>query len=693
MADADLVDGIPVGILAHRGGVITYANEALCAIVGRARAELVGAHFGVLLQPDDARRLTESAARRARAEPVPDSWRSVTVRRPDGAARVVEVDVSLVDGQFLCVVRDATEAALRRDQRFALARLGVSVQACREERELAETVHRGVKALDLSDAWLEPDGDDRLRVTHADLFAGGELERLLGRPLVGFSAAWTPWFRRVWVEGEAYSDDALDEVQRFFGRPWGAAAQGLAAAHGFTRALGVRVDASGVPHSLLVLRGAWLHPDDLALARLLRGHLSAALDTARYLDAAHRRLSDLAAVNDLARRALVEAQRSPQGVLDAAAACARDRLQAAATVSLVADGRIRAAAGAYAPEERRVDEVPLVAAAFASRRPVIVDDLSTDARTSTLGRASGLAGSALLVAFSSQRGPRGVLGLHDPAGRRFSEEDAAMASAIAGVTEVALENAQLQAESRAHLAELRETQERLVERERLAALGEVAAVVAHEVRNPLAVIFNAVGSLRRHAGPAPEAARLLDMVREEADRLNQIVSDLLDFARPVALQRCPTALGPIAEGAVEAALARAQAAQHAGAVAVTVDAPPELPLAFVDARHVRQALLNLCLNALEAMPDGGALTVTLRDVPERGRVAVEVRDTGPGVPEAARARLFQPFFTTRSMGTGLGLAVVKRVVEAHDGEVIVRDAPGGGASFTIELPAAACAPG
>jgi len=688
MPDAELVDGIPVGVLAHRGGVITYANEALCAIVGRARGDLVGAHFGVLLQPDDARRLTESAARRARAEPVPDSWRSVTVRRPDGTARVVEVDVALADGQFLCVVRDATEAALRRDQRFALARLGVSVQACREESELAETVHRGVKALDLSDAWLEPDGDDRLRVTRADLFAGGALGRLLGRPLVGFSAAWTPWFRRVWVEGEAYSDDALDEVQRFFGRPWGAAAQSLAAEHGFTRALGVRVDASGAPHAILVLRGAWLHPDDLALARLLRGHLSAALDTARYLDAARRRLSDLSAVNDLARRALVEALRSPQGVLDAAAACAGARLQATASVFLVEGDRIHGASGAHLTVDRPVAEVPLAVAALASRRPLTVDDLSTDARTSASARAAGVAGSALLVGLSSQAGPRGVLAVHDPAGRRFSEEDAAIVSAIAGVTEVALENAQLQAESRAHLAALRETQQRLVERERLAALGEVAAVVAHEVRNPLAVIFNAVGSLRRHVGPAPEASRLLDMVREEAGRLNQIVSDLLDFARPVALQRRPTALGPVVEGAVEAAVARAEAAHHVGAVAVTVDAPAAVPPASVDARLVRQALLNLCLNALEAMPDGGALTVTLRDVPERGRVAVEVRDTGPGVPEAARERLFQPFFTTRSMGTGLGLAVVKRVVDAHGGEVTVRDALGGGAVFTVELPAA-----
>ncbi|MFO0602543.1 MAG: ATP-binding protein [Polyangiales bacterium] len=686
--DAARLDGIPVGVLAHRGGSITYVNGALCAIVGRPREELIGAHFGLVLDPADARRLTDSAARRGRGEPVPESWRSVKVRRPDGGERVVEVDVSLVGGDFLCAVRDVTEAAARRERLYALARLGVSLQACREERELADTVHRGVKAIELSDAWLAPDGDERLRITRIDLAGGGPFEALLGRPLVGFSAAWTPWLRRIWVEGEAYTDDALDEVGRFIGAPLAGAAQTIAASLGLTRGLGVRVDAGGAPHALLVLRGDWLHPDDLALARLLRGHLSAALDTARYLDGARRRIDDLVAVNDLARRALAEAQRSPQGVLEAAAACARDRLHADATVFLVADGRVRGAAGLRADVDRPVADVPLALAALASPEPVVVDDVRADPRISPEQRARGIAGAAVLAGFSAQRGPRGVLAVHDPAGRRFSVEEVAMARAIAAVAGVALENAELHDESRARLAELRETQARLVERERLAALGEAAAVVAHEVRNPLAVIFNAVSSLRRRAGPAPDVAPLLEMVMEEAGRLNQIVSDLLDFARPAEPQRRAEPLGPVAEGAVEAALARAQAAQHGGRVAVSVEVAPDAPPAWADARMVRQALLNLCLNALEAMPEGGKLAVTVRAVPERGRVAVDVRDAGPGVPAEARGRIFLPFYTTRSMGTGLGLAVVKRVADAHGGEASVRDAPGGGAVFTLELPAA-----
>ena len=126
----------------------------------------------------------------------------------------------------------------------------------------------------------------------------------------------------------------------------------------------------------------------------------------------------------------------------------------------------------------------------------------------------------VVTALFSQRGPRGVLVAVDRAGRHFSDEDVAFLRAIAGVTEVALENAELHDVARVRLKELHDTQARLVERERLAALGEVAAVVAHEVRNPLGVIFNAVASLRRRIGSDVDAGRLVEIVREEAGRLN-----------------------------------------------------------------------------------------------------------------------------------------------------------------------------
>lgn len=680
------IDGIPVGVLAHRNGIITYVNEALCTLVDRRRDELLGAHFSALFTPEEAQRLTESAERRARGEPVPESWRSVTVRRPDGTERAVEVDVSCVGGEFLCAVRDVTEAAARSKRRQALAHLGVSLQSCREEHQLAETVHHSIKAVDLSDVWLEPDGDNRVRVTRIDPTTDEAFERTLGRSLVGSSAPWIPWLRRVWTEGEAYTDDALDEVERLFEAPFAHAARSIAASLHLTRALGVRIDAGSAPHAILVLWGGWLHPDDLAFARLLRGHLSAALDTTRYLDGTRRRMSDLVAVNEFARRALMEAQRSPQAVLEAAAACAHERLRAQASVLRVVDGTLHGTVGAYADLEAPIERTPLVALALASSEPIVVDDLARDPRTLPGSRAKGFKGSVLLVKVSTRRGPWGLLTAHDPTARRFTEEEVALASTIASVAGVALENAELHAESRAHLTELRETQARLVERERLAALGEVAAVVAHEVRNPLAVIFNAVGTLRRRIAPAPEVNSLLDIVREEAGRLNQIVSDLLDFARPSTPQRRAETLGPIVESAVEAALARAHTHHPADKLVVKIDVGAEVPQVWVDARMVRQALLNLCLNAIEAMPKGGTLTVALHDVPERRCVAIDVCDTGPGVSAEARARIFMPFYTTRSAGTGLGLAVVKRVAEAHGGSVAVRDAAGGGAVFTLELP-------
>lgn len=682
------LDVIPTGVVAHREGIVVYANDAFCDIVGRPRDTVVGAHYRDFVSPDEAQRLEESAARRRRGEALPDSWRAVEIVRPDGSTRVAELRITRHEEEVVAVVRDVTGEAARRERRIALSHLGVSLQSCRSEAELIRRVHEGVTALELSDVWMSPHGEG-LRVDEADRFADGAFERRTGTPVEGFVGVWTPFLRKAWADGEAYSDDALDETGRFLGPAYADVGRDIAAQHALYRALAVRIDLGDVPQRVLVLRGDWLHPDDLAFARLLRAHLSAVLDNARYLDGTRRRMRDLEALNALARKALVEAQRTSRAVLDAAVDIAAKALAVRADVLLLGDDgdTLQAVTGVF---DLRVD-VADVASLRASMRHdgwSVIHDLEGDARTQTLARAHGLRGSAVVAALFSQRGPRGVIAAVDPAGRRFSDEDVTFLRAIAGVTEVALENAELHEEARARLKELRETQARLVERERLAALGEVAAVVAHEVRNPLGVIFNAVASLRRRFGGDGEAGQLVEIVREEAGRLNQIVGDLLDFARPSAPVRKPEALVTLVEGALEAAFARVLATTGASSVHSTVDVPDDLPLVVVDGRQVRQALLNVCLNAIEAMPSGGDLVVSARAVPERSAVLVTVRDTGAGIPTALRERVSEPFYTTRASGTGLGLAVVKRVVEAHGGALRIDDAPGGGALILFELPTA-----
>jgi signal transduction histidine kinase len=279
--------------------------------------------------------------------------------------------------------------------------------------------------------------------------------------------------------------------------------------------------------------------------------------------------------------------------------------------------------------------------------------------------------------------PIGAIIITDTRGpRRFTPAEVERAAAIVNQLAVAVENARLYEDLRRSYADLERAQQQLIQRERLAALGELSAIVAHEVRNPLGVIFNSLGSLRRLLRPAGDAKLLLDIVGEEADRLNRIVGDLLDFARPSTPELRPEPLERVVEEAVGAALA-----QRPAGVEVERELDASVPPVPMDARLVRQAVLNVAVNAIQAMPRGGRIVVrTRRD----GDAAVlEIEDSGAGIPEEVRGRIFEPFFTTKASGTGLGLAVVKRIVEGHGGAVSVAGRPGAGAIFALRFPLSA----
>jgi signal transduction histidine kinase len=232
--------------------------------------------------------------------------------------------------------------------------------------------------------------------------------------------------------------------------------------------------------------------------------------------------------------------------------------------------------------------------------------------------------------------------------------------------------------------ELRRTQEELVEKERLAAVGELAAVMAHEVRNPLGAMFNVLHAIERVWTPPPEAREMLRIVEEEADRLDRIVEDLLDFARPNLPERRPAQLDRVISSAVEVATGAAPSAE----LDIKTFVDPRLPPVPIDERMIRQALINLLINAVQAMPAGGHISVHATPELRDGTrfVRMEVTDNGPGMSPETTARLFQPFFTTKALGTGLGLAVVRRFVEAHRGMVSVKTAKGDGSTFTLYLP-------
>ena len=223
---------------------------------------------------------------------------------------------------------------------------------------------------------------------------------------------------------------------------------------------------------------------------------------------------------------------------------------------------------------------------------------------------------------------------------------------------------------------------RLTEAERLAAVGELAAGVAHEIRNPLAAIVNATTLLgAEETLTRDERAHTLGAVKKEARRLNQILSDFLVFARPREPKRLQTDIREVVDHV--AALIREDPGR-AQRVALDVCVEPAVPPFAFDADQMTQVLWNIALNGVEAIEGRGRLGIT---VGLRGsQVAIAITDTGSGMREEARRRIFEPFFSGKHGGTGLGLTIAERIVAAHGGRIEVASTPGGGTSFTVFLP-------
>jgi signal transduction histidine kinase len=225
-------------------------------------------------------------------------------------------------------------------------------------------------------------------------------------------------------------------------------------------------------------------------------------------------------------------------------------------------------------------------------------------------------------------------------------------------------------------------QREILRGEQLAALGQLAASVAHEVRNPLTGMKLLVEAALRPGRPRPLSREDLEVIHGEITRLEETVRHFLDFARPQPLARRVTDLREAVARPVD--LVRGRARQKG--VCLRVDRPDEPLLVDLDAGQFGTALVNLLLNALDALPRGGEVTVEAR-AGEEG-VTLRVRDTGPGVAADLLPRLFTPFASGKPTGTGLGLSQARRVVEAHGGRITAENLPGGGACFTVALPAA-----
>jgi two-component system sensor histidine kinase HydH len=234
------------------------------------------------------------------------------------------------------------------------------------------------------------------------------------------------------------------------------------------------------------------------------------------------------------------------------------------------------------------------------------------------------------------------------------------------------------------LGEVRSLQEEIRRKEKLAAVGSLAAGIAHEIRNPLSSIKGLATYFGNKFAETDEDKESAGVMVREVDRLNRVISELLEFARPSELKLKQKNIKELLEHSVRLV----QQDAKSNNIEIDLAVSDGLPSALLDPDRFSQALLNLYLNAIQAMDEGGVLSVK-STLGEEGEIKVEIADTGAGINPNDLNKVFDPYFTTKTKGTGLGLAIVHKIIEAHNGEIRIRSAPGKGTVFTLLIPISA----
>jgi signal transduction histidine kinase len=310
------------------------------------------------------------------------------------------------------------------------------------------------------------------------------------------------------------------------------------------------------------------------------------------------------------------------------------------------------------------------------RQPLLVLDVkrSEAYRHPEIAQEEGLC-SLLSVPMIFQDKVIGILNVYSSTLRPFTKEEVDVLSALASLSAMAIENTRL-------YGHMIDAEEYLRQQERLAILGEVAAEIAHEIRNPLTVIKMLIQSIQE-PGQGDSSGLFkkdVEVIGEKIRHMEKIVTQVLSMGRPGEVSLRPTDIKACLEESLS--FMRFRLAQQR--VHLETQYEKQIPLILVDQGLISQVFLNIILNAIQAMPKGGTLKVSLG----RGldKIFIQFQDTGIGIPDEHIDKLFQPFFTSKREGTGLGLAIVQRIVTSHSGGIYVQSEVGKGSTFTIELP-------
>ena len=310
---------------------------------------------------------------------------------------------------------------------------------------------------------------------------------------------------------------------------------------------------------------------------------------------------------------------------------------------------------------------------------LIVPDVSVDPRFyGEVDRISGFKTKSILcVPMRNVNGQTiGVLeAINRPDNTSFSTQDISLLSEFAEQAAIALENARLHEE---RASELREIKETLVRQNKLAVMGQLTGDICHELRNPIATINSAAYFLKKYLAESDEETKqYLAIVDSSINIAEKIVKDLLDFAKVKPLEQQKIHLSELLANVLERLIVPDE-------VKIEQNIPFDLPQIFVDTMQLGQVFTNIIINAIEAMPRGGTLTIWAES--KEQNVCVSFTDTGCGIPEESLAKIFEPLFTTKVQGTGFGLTVAKNLIEVNYGTISVESKVGKGTTFTITLP-------
>lgn len=665
----ELIECFTHPLVLTRFGKLLAVNQAVVNLFGYSKERIEGRPFGDFVPAEDRRRLTDRDAKsREKTGPANTEQLQALAYGPDGKLLNLDVVPNIFPAD------DGGEP-------FA----AVSIFKIEEKQ----------RQLDLSQLLVEISASLVGRLTEGEVCVSGAAEFARAGMSACFLLAEEGKVEPVHgleckVVGvdPAYALEAIEASRPVFGGPM--AAQPT---HAY-----VPVPRGALPPWVLVIHGPErLRSEHTATLNLFAKLLASALEDARKNEEARRRLSESQLLLELAR--LTSSTLELSTILDLASDFLVRFLDVTDGFIWLYDAKEQYLQGFGASVGPRphfasiriplADPTSLAARVVRQRSAIVIPDVEKEPGSARADLVEKFKDRALVgLPLIAREQVVGVVVLGDKRGPRvFSSEWVELAQAATAHLALSMANARLYESLKESYAELAQARAEMVHRERLAALGELAAIVAHEVRNPLGVIVNAAASLERMVPRGDDTRMLFEIVGQESERLNQIVGDLIDFAKPRELSLQEEDVGAVIQEAIETA-SRVPRPRGKAIVTFEKEVAPGLPQVPMDRRLVRQALVNVAVNAVQAMPRGGRVKVRAeRDGDsERGFLRVDISDEGPGIPEETLARVFEPFFTTKAKGTGLGLALVKRIVEEHRGKVEVRSEEGKGTTFTFRLP-------